>query len=133
MKLNSTNIREIRKFGFIAFILFGCLGALGLWREKLLPTYVFGFLAFLGVGFVLIPGQLKSVYTAWLTIADVLGKIIGILILTLAYYLVITPSAMIKRLFGGRPLPVKPDKKAASYWATRTEPVQPKERFTQRY
>ena len=48
------------------------------------------------------------------------------MILTLAYFLVITPSALIKLLFGGRPLPVKPDKKASSYWVDRTEGVQPK-------
>ena len=55
------------------------------------------------------------------------------LILALAYYLVITPAALIKMLFGGRPLPIKPDKKALSYWVDRTEPVQPKERFIKRY
>jgi hypothetical protein len=66
-------------------------------------------------------------------IARLVGRIITILILTLAYYLVITPSALIKRVFGGRPLPLKPDKGVSSYWVTRTEPAQPKERFLKRY
>ena len=47
--------------------------------------------------------------------------------------LLITPVALIKRIFSGRPLPVKPDRDALSYWVARDEPVQPKERFLKRY
>lgn len=133
MNWTSTNSKEIRKFGLVAFILFGCLCALGLWSKKLLPTYLFGSLSILGCGFIVIPSRLKPVYAGWLKIAHFLGTIVTILMLTLAYYLVITPSALIKRIFGGRPLPVMPDKKASSYWVDRTEPVQPKERFLKRY
>jgi len=133
MNSNSTDIREVRKFGFIALIFFGCLCVLGLWMKKPLPAYLFGFLSILGLGFILIPAQLKPVHAAWLKVAHLLGRIITTLILALAYYLVITPAALIKRLFGGRPLPVKPDKEASSYWVDRTEPAQPKERFLKRY
>jgi hypothetical protein len=133
VNLNSTDNRETRKFGLVALIFFGCLCALGLWKNKLVPTYLFGSLTILGLGFILIPAQLKPVHAAWLKLAHFLGRIITALILTLAYYLVITPSALIKRLFGGRPLPVKPDKKASSYWVDRTEPAPPKERFLKRY
>ena len=133
MNSNLTDIREVRKFGFIALIFFGCLCVLGLWMKKPLPTYLFGFLSILGLGFILIPAQLKPVHAAWLKVAHLLGRIITTLILALAYYLVITPSAFLKRLFGGRPLPVKPDKEASSYWVDRTEHAQPKERFLKRY
>lgn len=101
--------------------------------HKPIPTYLFGSLSILGMAFILMPSRLRHVYAAWVKIAHFLGRIVTILILTLAYYLVITPSAFIKRLFGGRPLPVKPDKNASSYWVARTEPVQPKERFLKRY
>jgi hypothetical protein len=133
MNSNSTNTREVRKFGFIALVLFGCLFSLGLWMKKPVPTCLFGFLSVLGLGFILIPAQLKPVHAAWLKVAHFVGSIITTLILTLAYYLVITPSALIKRLFGGRPLPVKPDKRASSYWVDRSEHAQPKERFLKRY
>ena len=130
---NSTNNKDIRKFGVVALIFFGCLCALGLWMKKPLPIYLFGFLSFLGLGFILIPARLRPVYSVWLKIAHFVGKIITILMLSLAYYLVMMPSAFIKRLFGGRPLPVKPDKEVSSYWVARTEPAQPKERFIKRY
>ena len=133
MSLNSTDTKQIRKFGLIALIFFGFLCALGIWREKFIPTYLFGFLATLGLGFLLLPYQLKPVFIGWLKIAHFIGRVITTLILTLAYYLVITPSGLIKRLFGGRPLPVKPDRNSSTYWVTRTEPVQPIDRFLKRY
>ena len=131
--MNSTDIREIRKFGIIALIFFGVLCILGLWFKKSIPTYLFGFLALMGLGFILSPLRLRSLYSGWMKIAHFVGRIVTILILTLAYYLVITPSALIKRVFGGRPLPLKPDTGVSSYWVTRTEPAQPKERFLKRY
>lgn len=133
MNLSLIDIREIRKFGIVAFIFFGCLCVLGLLMEKPLPLYFFGFLSILGFGFILIPAQLIPVYATWLKIAHFLGRVVTTLILALAYYLVIFPSALIKRILGGRPLPAKPDKNASSYWVDRTEPAQPKERFLKRY
>ena len=129
----STEKKDIRKFGIIAVIFFGCLCMLGIWRQKPVPIYLFGALSVLGLGFILIPAQLKPVYEAWLKIAHFIGTVITTLVLALAYYFVITPMAFIKRLFGGRPLPVAPDKNVSTYWVTREEPAQPKERFIKRY
>ncbi|MFH1994564.1 MAG: hypothetical protein ABIJ24_02545 [Nitrospinota bacterium] len=125
--------KEIRKFGTIALVFFGALCALGVWRDKPIPIYLFGALSLLGLGFLAFPSPLKPLYSGWLKVGRRMGLVMTALILALAYYLVITPSAWIKRIFGGRPLPLSPDKKARSYWVTRTEPVQPKERFRKRY
>jgi hypothetical protein len=133
VNLNSTDTKQIRKFGLIALVFFGCLCALGIWLEKPLPAYLFGALSALGFGFILIPLQLEPVFASWLKIAYLIGRIFTTILLTLAYYFVITPSAFIKRLFGGNPIPVKPDKVVSSYWVNRTEPIQPKERFLKRY
>ena len=133
MSSNSIDTREIRKFGVIAFFFFGCLAIIGIWTKKPLPTYLFGFLSLLGMSFVLIPSKTKPVYSLWLRIAHFLGRVVTTVILTLAYYLVITPAALIKRILGGAPLPIKPDKNCPSYWVTREEPAQPKERFFKRF
>ena len=133
MSLNSTETKEIRKFGLVALIFFGCLCSLGIWKQKPFPMYFFGLLSVMGLGFILLPGPLRPVHTVWLKIAHALGRIITTVVLALAYYLVITPSALLKRVFGGHPLPLKPDRNASSYWVSRNEPVQPKERFLKRY
>jgi hypothetical protein len=133
MNSSLTEKNQIRKFGSIAFIFFGILCGLGVWKEKFLPTYLFGFLSALGIGFIAAPMPLKPVYLAWLRLAHLIGRVITNLILVLIYYLVISPSALIKRLFGGKPLPVKPSRNVSSYWVARTEPAQPSERFFKRY
>ena len=133
MSLNSTDIKQIRQFGAVAFVFFGCLSGLGFWLKKPIPFYLFGSLSLLGLGFILVPVIFKPVYDTWLKIAHFLGRVITTLILTLAYYLIITPAALIKRVLGGRPLPLKPDENASSYWVTREEAAQPRERFLKRY
>jgi len=133
MNWNSTNQKDIRKFGGIAFTLFGALCALGLFKDKAMPSYLFGFLSILGGLFILIPSPLRPVYVAWLRMAHFIGTIITMLLLALGYYLVITPTGLVKRLFSGPPLHLKPDKKASSFWVARTEPAQPRERFLKRY
>ena len=133
MNSNLTSSKDIRKFGVIAFVFFGGLSGIGFWANKAVPTYLFGTLSVIGCGFILMPYRLKPVYAVWLKIAHFVGKVVTTLVLALAYYFVITPAALLKRLFGDRPLPVKPDKNTPSYWVARTEPAQPKERFIKRY
>ena len=133
MNLSLIERKEIRRFGLIAFLFFGCLCAVGFWREKVIITYLFGALSCLGIGFFLFPRPLMPIYKGWIKVANFIGKMVTIIILTLAYYLVITPSALVKRIFGGRPLPLRPDENMDSYWVPRDEPAQPKERFIKRY
>jgi len=133
MNSNLTEPSEIRKFGLIALIFFGGLCVLGIWTKKPVPTYIFGCLAVLGIAFILLPANLTPVYLFWMKVAKFLGKAFTALILTLAYYLVITPAALLKRIFSGTPLPTKPNKQMSSYWVTRTEPAQPLERFIKRF
>ena len=133
MSLNSTDKKKIRQFGGVAFVFFGFLCTLGIWSQKPTPTYLFGSLSLLGIGFILLPVPLKPVYETWLKITHFIGRVITTVMLTLLYYLVITPAALIKRIFGGRPLPLKPDKNVFSYWVPREEPAQPRERFLKRF
>ena len=133
MNSNSTDIKDIRKFGIVAFLFFGALFAAGIWLRKPIPIYLFGFLSILGFALIIAPAYLKPVYENWLKVSSFLGKLLTTILLSLAYYLVITPSAFLKRIFGGTPLPTKPQKEVQSYWVERSEPVQPKERFNKRY
>lgn len=133
MNSNSIDIKEKRRFGAIAFVFFGILFALGLWAGKLIPIFLFGLLSLLGLGLICFPDHLGPFYNGWMKIAHFLGRVVSATMLVLAYYLVITPSAMIKRMFGGTPIQTRPQKSAVSYWVMRNEPAQPRERFTKRY
>jgi len=129
----STDPKDIRKFGAVGFLFFGVLAGLALWRQKPVPTYLFGGLSVLFTSFCLFPTALTPAYRAWMRAAHFIGTIVTAVILSLAYYLVITPYGLLKRLFGGRPLALKPDSNLKSYWVERTEPAQPRERFSKRF
>jgi hypothetical protein len=133
MNSNLIEKKQIRKFGLIAFVFFAILCALGIWAQKNLTIYLFSCLSILGIGFMVAPVQLTPVYKAWLRVGHLLGRAVNTLILIFIYYLVITPASLLKRVMGGRPLPLQPDRAAASYWVTKPEPAQPKERFLKRY
>ncbi|MFO7783691.1 MAG: hypothetical protein ACQET7_15080 [Thermodesulfobacteriota bacterium] len=133
MSSSWTEQKDIRKFGLIALVFFGALFSLALWRDKTIPMYLFGVLALLGLGFVVIPGPMRPVHAGWLKAAHAIGRAVTTAVLTLAYYLVITPSALLKRIFGGKPISCRIDRDASSYWVAREEPVQTKERFHKRF
>ncbi|MGD8366909.1 MAG: hypothetical protein PVG78_04645 [Desulfobacterales bacterium] len=130
---SSTEPREVRRFGLAALVFFGLLAGLGIWRAKPLVAAVFGALAAVGFLLLALPGPAAPLYRGWMAVAHRIGKTVTTLVLTLAYFLVITPAALIKRIFGGRPLPLRPDPKRESYWLDRSEPAQPAERFPKRY
>lgn len=133
MNSNSIDAKQIRIFGLIALLFFGTICGIGIWKEKLIPIVFFGTLATLGLGFILFPYKLNPVYLGWLKVAHFIGKVITTLVLVFAYYIVITPSGLLKRLISGSPLPMRPDQNADSYWVDRQEPVQPLERFVKRF
>jgi hypothetical protein len=126
-------MNETRKFGLVALIFFGALFGIGVWRHREFAECLFGVLAFLGLLFICLPAPMAPVHRVWLKVAHWIGQAITTVILTIAYYVAIVPFALLKRVFGGRPLPLRPDKDAKSYWVARTEPAQPVERFAKRY
>jgi len=132
MNLNSTN-KDIRKFGLVALVFFGALCGVALWQASTAMGLFFGFLSLLGLGFLLVPGPMAPVYRGWLKVAHFIGTVLTMVMLSLSFYLVITPAAWLKRIFGGAPLPLKPDPEASTYWVARREAAQPKERFYKRY
>lgn len=133
MNTYSTEKKDVRKFGLVALMFFGTLFAVGLWRHKPLAVYLFGFLSTLGAGFVVLPNASRPVYEMWMKTAHLVGLFITAVMLTVIYYGVITPAGLLKRVFGGRPLPLSPNPKASTYWVARPEPAQPKERFKKRF
>ena len=133
MNSSSTELKEIRTFGTIALFFFGALCLLCVWRHREVGGWVFGVLSATGLGLLVAPGPLRPLYHAWLKIAHVVGVAVTAVALTVAFYAVITPAGLLKRVVGGRPLPLKPDPERSSYWVSRQEPVQPRERFVKRY
>ena len=125
--LQNPTTPELRKFGLLVGGVF-CL--LGLWfflRNK--PFYWWMLVSggpLLALGAIL-PRSLKWIYVGWMTFAITLGTIISTIILTLLFYLVVTPTGLIARAIGKDFLSQKLDPNAVSYWILR-ETSRPKQK-----
>jgi hypothetical protein len=79
--------------------------------------------AFLVTG-LFIPEALRWVYKVWMVFGDILGSINSKIILSLLFYLVVTPVRLFIRFSGRDPMNRNFDKKTASYRVDRkTRPV----------
>ena len=65
------------------------------------------------------PKALKLAYIAWMSLAIVLGFVVSTALLTLFFFLVITPIGLAARLAGKDFLSLKLDRQAETYWITR--------------
>lgn len=69
-----------------------------------------------------VPGFMRGVYLASAYAALPIGLVMSYLILAVIYYLVITPTGLMLRLFGHDPLSRRFDRQRESYWTARKEP-----------
>src|SRR5690242_5390567 len=100
LKRLQTGPRELRKFGLLVGGVFCLLALWSLWRGKahwiwfLIPGVP---LVVLGAVF---PAVLRRVYIGWMALAFVLGLVMSTILLTVFFYLVVTPIALCARLAG---------------------------------
>jgi len=65
---------------------------------------------------VIVPRWLYWLYYVWMGIAFVLGAVVSRVLLTIIFYLIITPIGVVVRLIQGNPLKFDIDKEGGSYW-----------------
>ena len=111
-----TGPQELRKFGLLVGGVFVLLGLLLLLRHKSNYPYFLGVGGFLIVFGAILPRALKHIYIGWMALAFTLGFIMSNLILTLFFFLLVTPIGLVARICGKDFLARKIDKQAASYW-----------------
>jgi hypothetical protein len=128
--------KPLRNFGILFFVVFFVLVGLiaykywGQWSILAGHPWAWGFavagLVFLGLGF-LWPRALTHPYRLWMAFALVLGAVVNALILSVVFYLLLTPIGLVMRLFGRDPMHRKFDRRATSYWTERpTDSNEPK-------
>ncbi len=108
--------RDLRKFGITLGIVFGCLGALFLWRGRS-PAHLFLAVGIFFLSFgILFPTWLKPVQRVWMTLALLMGWVMTRVILIFVFYGVVTPISLIIRFSGKDLLKQKCPEKEGSYW-----------------
>lgn len=113
--------RALRRFGVTIGIAALALGSLLLWRHNRgagWPLISVGALLLLTAGFA--PTTLKWVHRPWMMLALALGWCMTRILLTIIFFLVVTPIGLLQRLCGKSPLEIGFRSGATSYWQPRT-------------
>jgi hypothetical protein len=82
----------------------------------------------------LIPPLFRGIYRVWIQFSVVLGYFISRIILTLVFFLVITPTGLIMKLVGKDPMERKLDPLAPTYWQAKEQEPNPSiERYERQF
>ncbi len=114
--MNSTE-KRLRGFGLVMAGALAVIGVLGLLRDRgwwPAAAGLAGAFALSGLG---LPGILKPVEWFWMKLAAVLGFVVTHVILTVFFFLVITPAGLLMRLFGKDPLRMR-SSKCSTCWVS---------------
>lgn len=117
---SSKTLPSNRSFGFLFAGVFALLSAYAEYKGAdafrvygwLIASTTIGLLA------VIAPALLTPFNKAWMKLGDLMGKAVSPLVLGLIFFVLITPIALITRLFGRDELRLK-KRKLNSYWIDR--------------
>ena len=105
-----------RKFAFTVGIAFAVFGAISAWRGHVIPPRVLlALAAALIVAGIVVPGRLTRVHAAWMGLAHRMSQVMAPISLGIIYYIVMTPTGLLMRLFGHNPL--RQRERMGSFWA----------------
>jgi hypothetical protein len=97
---------------------FAVLAGVFIWRSHPLVAAVLGAVAALLIlGGIAIPGRLGPVYRVWMGFALALSKVTTPIVMGVLYFVVLTPTGILRRYLGGNPVrrpPAEP-----TYWVSR--------------
>jgi hypothetical protein len=128
-----TDTPDLRKFGLLVGGVAMLIGLVLLLRHKTNYPYLFWPGAILIAFGAVWPRALKYSYIAWMTMAFALGFVMSQVILTLFFFLLVTPIGLVARLFGKDFLNRKLDLQATTYWILREAKAKTPESYEQQF
>ena len=126
-------IRQLRTFGIALTIFLFIIGIINFINRNSQYKYFTGSAIIIFIISIFVPFIIKPVYRTALFFAHIIGWINARIFLTIIFYLLLTPIALILKILGKDPLDRKFDPQAESYWNIRTgnEPV--KEQYLKQF
>lgn len=137
MKLSGININPdvkiLREFGIFALFGFGLPGCvIGFKWDLWQIGYGFWGLGVFSFIFAFVqPKVLKPIFITLVVVAFPIGFVISNIILTAIFYGILTPIALVFKVFGRDALNCKIEPKSASYWISREGKSPVSQRFKQ--
>ena len=120
---DDVKIGSERSFGIVFAVVFTIVGLFPLWSSEPVRAWavviagIFFSLAFIA------PHTLRPLNRVWFRFGLLLHKIVSPLIMGLIFFTTVMPIGLTMRALGKRPLSLKFDKSAKSYWIFREPPA----------
>ena len=124
---------DLRKFGITIGVILLIIAGFLFWKEKESFQILLTFGVTLCILGIAIPFILKPIYWVWMIFATILGWIMTRVILSLLFYIIVTPIGLIPRFFGKQFLELRWDKSKESYWNFRTNEHLKKENYEKQF
>eukprot|EP00752_Nemacystus_decipiens_P000793 g793.t1 len=131
-----TKMGSERAFGFVfvgVFLIIAAVKAVVGGPGLFWPAFWASLAAVMLVLALVRPLLLRPLNRAWFKFGLLLHKIVSPVVMGLVFFLTVTPIGLMMRLFGRRPLNLKFDPEAESYWIERTPPGPPAGSFGNQY
>jgi hypothetical protein len=108
---------EGRRFGVTLGIAFLALASVLWWRAHVMPSAIAASVgALLVLAGAVAPGRLGRFHGAWMRFALAISKITTPVLMTIVYFVVITPTGLIRRAAGKSPIVAR---RTSTRWETR--------------
>ncbi len=126
--------KDLKEFGLGLAVILIILGLVNLLKgHRNMFDLFFGLAAFAATVSLASPELLRRLYKGFLPVAHALGWINTRIILILVYYLVLTPTGLLMRLFCKDPMSRKIDVSVESYWTGRENRTVTKESLEKQF
>lgn len=111
-----------RAFGLVFTVVFAVVGLLPLLGGARVRGWALALSGLFLAAALLRPGVLAPLNRAWTRFGALLHRVVSPLVLAFLFYGVVTPTGLLARAFGKRPLALRFEPDAESYWIPREPP-----------
>ena len=119
--VDDARLKVLREFGLVMALALVIISGVLLWRERWTALIPLGLATiFLTLG-IFAPQTLNTVERLWMAFAEKLSVVVTYIIVTLTFFLVITPIGVLMRLFRADLLNLKLLPDAETYWIATEE------------
>jgi len=128
-----TSKKDIRSFGItIGIILLIIAGGLFYKEKESFQLFIYIAGSFISAGLI-VPVILKPIYLVWMIFSVILGWFMTRFILSILFYLVITPIGLVLRILGKDLLALKRQEVQDSYWNMRNSEKEQNQNYEKQF
>ena len=125
--------KELRNFGITIGVILLVIGGYLFFKELgSYQTFLYLAIALIGLGLI-IPNLLKPIYLIWMIFAVIIGWVMTRVILSLLFYLIITPIGIIAKILNKDFLNLKKEYGKTTYWNKRDRSLELNQDYSKQF